>query len=260
MLTSDWASSRITKAFTGAVPFNLHSSVVVMLDIMEGKRPPRPVHPTFTPELWELVQRCWDQESHSRPEISEVLRMLHDSSVFFFATTSVIHWPDHFIVYRDTPQKQNTLSTQPLIPASSSDPLQWIRHLENSSPNFPEQLASLLDGKAFRDSTQYLQGEHLAMLVDNLDRVCPHITPPYPLFTVILAPRYSRPRWPCLSQVSARTQKYMRYLGNTTEIIRNLRRSFEHQSPASRIWSFLRVRRNSQCFKGLRQTGTDLRE
>ena len=43
---------------------------------MEGKRPPRPVHPTFTEDLWTLIQRCWDPEPDSRPETSEVLNVL----------------------------------------------------------------------------------------------------------------------------------------------------------------------------------------
>ena len=43
---------------------------------MEGKRPPRPVHPTLTEDLWMLIQRCWDPEPDSRPETSEVLNIL----------------------------------------------------------------------------------------------------------------------------------------------------------------------------------------
>ncbi|KAF9642058.1 hypothetical protein BDM02DRAFT_2731187 [Thelephora ganbajun] len=44
---------------------------------MQGERPLRPTHPTFTENLWTLVQRCWDHDPHLRPEASEVLTVLH---------------------------------------------------------------------------------------------------------------------------------------------------------------------------------------
>ena len=67
---------RFDKAFTGTVPFHLHSSVTAMAGIIDGERPPRPAHPTFTSQLWELMQRCWDQDPHMRPKVSEVLEAL----------------------------------------------------------------------------------------------------------------------------------------------------------------------------------------
>jgi len=50
---------------------------------MAGERPPRPTHPTLTDELWELIQRCWDQEPQSRPKILEVAQVLRSQSVPF---------------------------------------------------------------------------------------------------------------------------------------------------------------------------------
>ena len=49
---------------------------MAMLSIMNGKRPSRPTHPTFTVDLWTLVQRCWHQDPTSRPQILEVLKVL----------------------------------------------------------------------------------------------------------------------------------------------------------------------------------------
>ena len=43
---------------------------------MNDKRPSRPTHPTFTEDLWTLVQRCWDQDPYSRPQILEVSKVL----------------------------------------------------------------------------------------------------------------------------------------------------------------------------------------
>ena len=62
--------------FTGAVPFNGSSSFVAVLAITEGRRPPRPTHPTFTDNLWVLMQRCWDQDPHLRPGVLEALQVL----------------------------------------------------------------------------------------------------------------------------------------------------------------------------------------
>jgi hypothetical protein len=73
-----WPTVRFVsmQVFTGAVPFSNGPSVMAMLAITQGKRPPRPTHPTFTENLWTLMQRCWDQDPHLRPEVSEVLRVL----------------------------------------------------------------------------------------------------------------------------------------------------------------------------------------
>jgi len=64
------------QVFTGAVPFNDLSSNVAMFTIMRGERPPRPTYPTFTDDLWILMQRCWEQGPPSRPEASGVTQVL----------------------------------------------------------------------------------------------------------------------------------------------------------------------------------------
>ena len=63
--------------FTCEIPFGNISSPMAMLAITQGKRPPRPTHPNFTENLWMLMQRCWDNDPHLRPEASEVLHTLH---------------------------------------------------------------------------------------------------------------------------------------------------------------------------------------
>ena len=64
------------KLFTGTLPFNDHTPHTAVLAIIEGRRPPRPMRPTFTEDLWMLVQRCWDHDPHLRPEASEALQTL----------------------------------------------------------------------------------------------------------------------------------------------------------------------------------------
>ena len=72
----------LPQAFTGAVPFNETVPAAALLAITRGERPPRPTHTNFTDELWELTQRCWDRDPRSRPEVSELLEVLRNSSVF----------------------------------------------------------------------------------------------------------------------------------------------------------------------------------
>ena len=69
------------QVFTGAIPFSGKPAAMAMLDVMQGRRPPRPTHPTFTENLWTLMQRCWDHDPHLRPEVSEVLQVLLTPSV-----------------------------------------------------------------------------------------------------------------------------------------------------------------------------------
>ena len=58
--------------FTGAIPFSIDGSVMAMLAVAQGKRPPRPTHPACTEDLWALMQRCWSDLPPSRAKISEV--------------------------------------------------------------------------------------------------------------------------------------------------------------------------------------------
>jgi hypothetical protein len=44
--------------------------------ILEHKRPEQPTHPTFSEDLWSLMQRCWDEAQDLRPQTSEVLGTL----------------------------------------------------------------------------------------------------------------------------------------------------------------------------------------
>jgi len=69
----------LSQGFTGAAPFSDRLPTAAILAIMKGERPPQPTHPKFTPELQTLMQRCWYQDPHLRPEASEVFEILHGS-------------------------------------------------------------------------------------------------------------------------------------------------------------------------------------
>ena len=94
----------------------------------------------------------------------------------------MIGWPDYYVARRDSSTDQNSQNLQPLDSVPLSDPVQRMLDLEKS-PDFPEQLAKLLDEKDFGNSAQTLRGEHLATLVDRLDGVCPRTTLPCSLLT-----------------------------------------------------------------------------
>ncbi|KAF9644868.1 kinase-like protein [Thelephora ganbajun] len=64
------------EVFTGVVPFNGGPPEAAVVAITSGKRPSRPNHPSFTDELWALIQHCWQQDPHLRLEISEVIKVL----------------------------------------------------------------------------------------------------------------------------------------------------------------------------------------
>ena len=76
----NWYFSSI-QVFTGMVPFSNDQPFAAGYAIMQGRRPPRPMHPAFTDDLWTLMRRCWDGDPHSRPGVSEVLGVLIVPSV-----------------------------------------------------------------------------------------------------------------------------------------------------------------------------------
>ena len=66
----------VVQVFTGAVPFGDCSDTMSMVDITQGRRPPRPEHPLVTGRLWKLMQCSWDQEPSLRPNATEVMQEL----------------------------------------------------------------------------------------------------------------------------------------------------------------------------------------
>lgn len=60
-------------------PFNDFRSLAVVAKISNKERPPRPAGSTLPDDVWALMQRCWEQEPESRPEMGAVLRDLAPS-------------------------------------------------------------------------------------------------------------------------------------------------------------------------------------
>ena len=58
--------------------------------------------------------------------------------------------------------------------------LQRLDHLDKSSPQFPNQLASFLHEKGYEDCLPKLRDQDVVWLIEYLDNVCLYIAP-YPL-------------------------------------------------------------------------------
>ena len=71
----------LMQVLSGQAPFSeLKSNYMIVVAVWEGKRPPRPMHPSCTDSLWKLIQRCWDQDPQLRPEIPEVSKAISSVS------------------------------------------------------------------------------------------------------------------------------------------------------------------------------------
>ena len=70
----------------------------------------------------------------------------------------------------------------------SYDPLQNLRDLDRTLPQFHNQLIDFLRGNEYRDVAPSLQGENLAWLVDYLDDVSLYAIPPRTLLTAGAGP------------------------------------------------------------------------
>ena len=70
------------KVFTGKVPFFESASLTVITSIINGERPERPSHASFTDCLWELTKKCLEQTPSDRPKVGQVLEVLKKQSVF----------------------------------------------------------------------------------------------------------------------------------------------------------------------------------
>lgn len=66
--------------YTKHIPFsNWRHHTVVIHDIIQGVRPPRPSAedcPALTDHMWMMMQSCWEQEPYERPNIDAIVSWL----------------------------------------------------------------------------------------------------------------------------------------------------------------------------------------
>ena len=70
-----WMFLNLEQIFTGHPPF-IADSKSALYDIMSGKRPQRPENLNYV-GLWELIQRCWDQDPGKRPTTLRLVKFFH---------------------------------------------------------------------------------------------------------------------------------------------------------------------------------------
>ena len=100
--------------FNGTTPLGDARDTKAIYVTTRGERPQRPTHPYVTGGLWKLIQQCWGERPHSRPEASEILRVLHDSSVLHLFSRTFVRRPNHVFTFSDPPAWKRLIS--PALP------------------------------------------------------------------------------------------------------------------------------------------------
>ncbi|KIJ11645.1 hypothetical protein PAXINDRAFT_84205 [Paxillus involutus ATCC 200175] len=60
--------------FEGKIPYHyVKRDAQIIMDISQGINPRRPMEPAIDDRDWELIQRCWRHEPHSRPSDEDVI-------------------------------------------------------------------------------------------------------------------------------------------------------------------------------------------
>ena len=73
----------VYEVISGRVPFYQDADLVVVGQVVEGKRPGRPRGAggsLFTDDVWGVLERCWTPQPDSRPSIEDVLQCLEKAS------------------------------------------------------------------------------------------------------------------------------------------------------------------------------------
>ena len=90
-----------------------------------------------------------------------------------------------------------------------STTLRQLRHLDESSPNFHDQLTSVLSGEKYEQSVPNLQNNDLVFLVDYLDKVRRHVALPTLRLSQYRPLIFSIPQVPDSRNVYASLEKYV---------------------------------------------------
>ncbi|KAF9789475.1 kinase-like domain-containing protein [Thelephora terrestris] len=147
----------MVEAFTGMAPFGDHIPQAAIAAIISGKRPPRPTHSGLTHEVWELMNRCWDQRQHHRPRMLEVLLVL-----------------DPLTQERTHPSGPPPVT--PDVPCNLvSDIQRRLENLEPSKKEFRPLLYALLSHKDLRSHIDSLRKDDIKGFVELLDEALSHV-------------------------------------------------------------------------------------
>ena len=90
-----------------------------------------------------------------------------------------------------------------------STTLRQLRHLDESSPNFHDQLTSVLSGEEYEQSVPNLRNNDLVFLVDYLDKVRRHVALPALCLSQYRPLIFSIPQVPDSRNVYASLETYV---------------------------------------------------
>ena len=76
------------QVFSNELPFNDKPVYLAVVAVLSGERPSRPTHASCSNALWALIQLCWNQDPHLRPDISSVWADLELQSFSFAVAPS----------------------------------------------------------------------------------------------------------------------------------------------------------------------------
>ena len=90
------------EVFTGKDPFDCHSDHYVPVLLSQGAHPEHPGSTAvgLSPEMWDLMQSCWQIDPTQRPSISEIQSTIcdmlprRDGLSFFLSHQRVLLYPD----------------------------------------------------------------------------------------------------------------------------------------------------------------------
>lgn len=69
----------IYEIYSGLVPFQDHTNITAVLQILEGRRPPRPIQ--IPDWMWCITKKCWADNSRLRPSIGNIRAQLQPENV-----------------------------------------------------------------------------------------------------------------------------------------------------------------------------------
>jgi serine/threonine protein kinase len=64
------------EVLTGKPPFGKNVQAAVILSVFQNERPSRPAHPQVSDRVWNMIQRCWNEDPFNRMTAAEVVDVL----------------------------------------------------------------------------------------------------------------------------------------------------------------------------------------
>lgn len=64
------------EVLTGKPPFGKNVEAAVILSVFQNERPSRPAHPEVSDRVWNMIQKCWNEDPFNRMTAADVVDVL----------------------------------------------------------------------------------------------------------------------------------------------------------------------------------------